>query len=53
SPMASSSRPASCEQCEKCKHCIQFGGDELVKVKDGAGKATLSMAYAAAVFSGE
>ncbi|CAD6950486.1 unnamed protein product [Tilletia caries] len=30
-----------------------FGGDELVKVKDGAGKATLSMAYAAAVFSGD
>ncbi|CAD6960065.1 unnamed protein product [Tilletia caries] len=41
------------EQCEKCVHRIQFGGDELVKVKDGAGTATLSMAYAAAVFSGE
>ncbi|KAE8181638.1 hypothetical protein CF336_g8847, partial [Tilletia laevis] len=41
------------EQCEKCVHRIQFGGDELVKVKDGAGTATLSMAYAAAVFSGD
>ncbi|CAD6933317.1 unnamed protein product, partial [Tilletia caries] len=41
------------EQCEKCVHRIQFGGDELVKVKDGAGTATLSMAYAAADFSGE
>lgn len=25
---------------------IQFGGDEVVKAKDGAGSATLSMAYA-------
>lgn len=24
---------------------IQFGGDEVVKAKDGAGSATLSMAY--------
>jgi malate dehydrogenase len=30
---------------------IQFGGDEVVKAKDGAGSATLSMAYAAAVFA--
>jgi len=30
---------------------IQFGGDEVVKAKDGAGSATLSMAYAAAVFT--
>jgi malate dehydrogenase len=27
---------------------IQFGGDEVVKAKDGAGSATLSMAYAGA-----
>lgn len=27
-------------------HRIQFGGDEVVKAKDGAGSATLSMAYA-------
>lgn len=31
---------------------IQFGGDEVVAAKDGAGSATLSMAYAANVFSG-
>jgi len=30
---------------------IQFGGDEVVKAKDGAGSATLSMAYAAAKFT--
>ncbi|MBW0473944.1 hypothetical protein O181_013659 [Austropuccinia psidii MF-1] len=30
---------------------IQFGGDEVVQAKDGAGSATLSMAYAAAVFA--
>jgi len=32
-------------------HRIQFGGDEVVKAKDGAGSATLSMAYAAAKFT--
>lgn len=34
---------------------VQFGGDEVVKAKDGAGSATLSMAYAgfrSATFSG-
>lgn len=30
---------------------IQFGGDEVVKAKDGAGSATLSMAYAGALFT--
>jgi len=30
---------------------IQFGGDEVVKAKDGAGSATLSMAWAAAKFA--
>ena len=29
---------------------IQFGGDEVVKAKDGAGSATLSMAYGAFSF---
>lgn len=29
---------------------VQFGGDEVVKAKDGAGSATLSMAYAGARF---
>ncbi|KAI5117577.1 hypothetical protein M0805_005639 [Coniferiporia weirii] len=32
-------------------HRIQFGGDEVVKAKDGAGSATLSMAYAGAKFT--
>lgn len=32
-------------------HRIQFGGDEVVKAKDGAGSATLSMAYAAQRFA--
>jgi len=30
---------------------IQFGGDEVVKAKDGAGSATLSMAFAAVRFA--
>jgi len=30
---------------------IQFGGDEVVKAKDGTGSATLSMAYAGALFA--
>jgi len=30
---------------------IQFGGDEVVKAKDGTGSATLSMAYAGAQFT--
>ncbi|PWN40770.1 malate dehydrogenase [Ceraceosorus guamensis] len=36
---------------EKLVHRIQYGGDEVVKAKVSAGSATLSMAYAAAVFS--
>ncbi|KAG1143615.1 hypothetical protein G6F37_010359 [Rhizopus arrhizus] len=39
------------EQIEKVTHRIQFGGDEVVKAKDGAGSATLSMAYAGARFA--
>ena len=35
----------------KIIHRIQFGGDEVVKAKDGAGSATLSMAYAGAKFT--
>ena len=30
---------------------IQYGGDEVVKAKDGAGSATLSMAYTGAKFT--
>lgn len=38
------------EQIASLTHRIQFGGDEVVKAKDGAGSATLSMAYAGARF---
>ncbi len=41
----------SLEQCEALTKRIQFGGDEVVKAKDGAGSATLSMAYAGARFT--
>jgi len=34
------------DQLEDLVHRIQFGGDEVVKAKDGLGSATLSMAYA-------
>lgn len=34
-------------------HRIQFGGDEVVKAKDGAGSATLSMAFAGNMFAGK
>jgi len=36
---------------EALTHRIQFGGDEVVKAKDGAGSATLSMAYAGQIFT--
>ncbi|KAI0695735.1 NAD-malate dehydrogenase [Cytidiella melzeri] len=39
------------ETYEKLVHRIQYGGDEVVKAKDGAGSATLSMAYAGAKFA--
>mmetsp|Transcript_4564 Transcript_4564/g.5650 ORF Transcript_4564/g.5650 Transcript_4564/m.5650 type:complete len:178 (+) Transcript_4564:608-1141(+) len=39
------------EQIASLTHRIQFGGDEVVQAKDGAGSATLSMAYAGAVFT--
>ncbi|KAI0676646.1 malate dehydrogenase [Trametes maxima] len=39
------------EVYDKLVHRIQFGGDEVVKAKDGAGSATLSMAYAGAHFT--
>ncbi|KAF8691103.1 hypothetical protein AX14_007651 [Amanita brunnescens Koide BX004] len=39
------------EAYAKLVHRIQFGGDEVVKAKDGAGSATLSMAYAGAKFT--
>lgn len=39
------------EQIAALTHRIQFGGDEVVKAKDGLGSATLSMAYAGARFT--
>lgn len=39
------------EQIEAVTNRIQFGGDEVVRAKDGLGSATLSMAYAGARFT--
>jgi malate dehydrogenase len=39
------------EAYEKVVKRIQYGGDEVVQAKDGAGSATLSMAYAGAKFT--
>lgn len=40
------------EQYDALVHRIQFGGDEVVQAKDGAGSATLSMAQAGARMAG-
>ncbi|EST09251.1 Lactate/malate dehydrogenase, N-terminal [Kalmanozyma brasiliensis GHG001] len=53
-PLISQSQPPiSVDQAkiEALTNRIQFGGDEVVKAKDGAGSATLSMAYAGARFA--
>lgn len=47
---ALSSQPSEQEVADLTKR-IQYGGDEVVKAKDGAGSATLSMAYAGARFT--
>ncbi|THH17491.1 hypothetical protein EW146_g3326 [Bondarzewia mesenterica] len=47
-PLPSSFSSADLETLTKR---VQFGGDEVVKAKDGAGSATLSMAYAGAEFA--
>ncbi|KAJ3113344.1 malate DEHYDROGENASE, NAD-dependent [Phlyctochytrium bullatum] len=39
------------EEREKLTNRIQYGGDEVVKAKDGTGSATLSMAFAGARFA--
>ncbi|KAH9887612.1 malate dehydrogenase [Cubamyces lactineus] len=41
------------EVYDKLVHRIQFGGDEVVQAKEGAGSATLSMAYAGARFTAD
>jgi hypothetical protein len=50
---SSHSLPASIDtgKLEALTKRVQFGGDEVVKAKDGAGSATLSMAYAGAEFA--
>ncbi|KAK2730992.1 malate nad-dependent [Colletotrichum kahawae] len=48
-PLISQSEPKvqlSQEQIEAITHRVQFGGDEIVKTKAGAGSATTCMAYA-------
>ncbi|KAG8757076.1 hypothetical protein FRC12_010400 [Ceratobasidium sp. 428] len=55
-PLLSQAKPALPSsvpqtEIEALTNRIQFGGDEVVKAKDGAGSATLSMAYAAAEFT--
>ncbi|KAJ2238321.1 hypothetical protein H4R99_000244 [Coemansia sp. RSA 1722] len=49
--MASTPLEFDSKAVEELTHRIQFGGDEVVKAKDGAGSATLSMAYAGARFA--
>jgi len=53
-PLLSQANPgASFSDAERdaLTHRIMFGGDEVVKAKDGGGSATLSMAYAGAEFA--
>ena len=48
-PLFSQAKPAVNipeDKLDALIHRVQFGGDEVVKAKDGAGSATLSMAYA-------
>ena len=48
-PLFSQAKPAVKIPADKLADLVkrvQFGGDEVVKAKDGAGSATLSMAYA-------
>ncbi|WVQ96022.1 malate dehydrogenase, NAD-dependent [Kwoniella sp. CBS 9459] len=56
-PLLSQAKPAITEilndkeKRDALVHRIQFGGDEVVKAKDGAGSATLSMAQAGVEFT--
>lgn len=48
-PLFSQAKPAvkiPDDKLDALVNRVQFGGDEVVKAKDGAGSATLSMAYA-------
>jgi malate dehydrogenase len=50
-PLFSQSRHPDLSGNAELIHRVQFGGDEVVKAKDGAGSATLSMAMAGARFA--
>merc|ERR1719188_1716524 len=53
-PLLSQANPAATftdAERDTLTHRIMFGGDEVVKAKDGGGSATLSMAYAGADFA--
>lgn len=50
-PLLSAFPTLSKEQVDALTNRIQFGGDEVVKAKAGAGSATLSMAQAGATFA--
>lgn len=50
-PILSQYTSLSEEQVKQLTHRIQYGGDEVVKAKAGAGSATLSMAFSAAEWS--
>lgn len=48
-PLFSQAKPSveiPADKLDRLVNRVQFGGDEVVKAKDGAGSATLSMAYA-------
>ncbi|RCI12126.1 hypothetical protein L249_0719 [Ophiocordyceps polyrhachis-furcata BCC 54312] len=47
-PLFSQSKHPDLSSDDDLIHRVQFGGDEVVKAKDGAGSATLSMAMAGA-----
>ncbi|KAJ3057186.1 malate DEHYDROGENASE, NAD-dependent [Rhizophlyctis rosea] len=49
--LSASGHTFSDSERETLVHRIQYGGDEVVKAKDGAGSATLSMAFAGARFA--
>lgn len=53
-PLLSQAEPAvtfSDAERDALTHRIMFGGDEVVKAKDGGGSATLSMAFSGAEFA--
>ncbi|RYP03399.1 hypothetical protein DL765_010514 [Monosporascus sp. GIB2] len=50
-PLFSQSKHPDLSSNAELVHRVQFGGDEVVKAKDGAGSATLSMAQAGARFA--